>query len=73
MTTNSNWRLHFGWGIGTLGAALLLNGFAALQAFYLTSVVGISAVTVATLLFIAKLWDWVSNPLVGVISDRTRS
>lgn len=73
MTTSGNWRLHFGWGIGTLGAALLLNGFAALQAFYLTSVVGISAVTVATLLFIAKLWDWVSNPLVGVISDRTRS
>jgi GPH family glycoside/pentoside/hexuronide:cation symporter len=69
----SRWRLHFGWGIGTLGAALLLNGFAALQAYYLTTVIGISAVTAATLLFIAKIWDWISNPLVGVLSDRTQS
>lgn len=69
----SRWRLHFGWGIGTLGASLLLNGFAALQAYYLTTVIGISAVTAATLLFIAKMWDWVSNPLVGLLSDRTQS
>jgi len=69
----TRWQLHFGWGIGTLGASLLLNGFAALQAYYLTTVIGISAVTAATLLFIAKIWDWISNPLVGVISDRTQS
>lgn len=69
----SRWQLHFGWGIGTLGASLLLNGFASLQAFYLTTVIGISAVTAASLLFIAKIWDWISNPLVGVISDRTHS
>jgi GPH family glycoside/pentoside/hexuronide:cation symporter len=69
----ARWRLHLGWGIGTLGASLLLNGFAALQAFYLTNVLGVSAVTAATVLMIAKVWDWVSNPLMGVISDRTQT
>ena len=56
----ARWRLHLGWGIGTLGASLLLNGFAALQAFYLTNVLGVSAVTAATVLMIAKVWDWIS-------------
>ncbi len=69
----ARWRLHLGWGIGTLGASLLLNGFAALQAFYLTNVLGVSAVTAATVLMIAKVWDWISNPLMGVISDRTQT
>lgn len=69
----ARWRLHLGWGIGTLGASLLLNGFAALQAFYLTNVLGVSAVTAATVLMIAKIWDWISNPLMGVISDRTQT
>lgn len=69
----ARWRLHLGWGVGTLGASLLLNGFAALQAFYLTNVLGVSAVTAATVLMIAKVWDWISNPLMGVISDRTQT
>jgi GPH family glycoside/pentoside/hexuronide:cation symporter len=67
------WRLHLGWGIGTLGASLLLNAFAALQAFYLTNVLGVSALTAAAVLFVAKAWDWIANPLMGYVSDRTHS
>ncbi|MCS6947811.1 MAG: MFS transporter [Steroidobacteraceae bacterium] len=67
----TTWRQHLGWGIGTLGASFLLNGFAALQLYYLTSVLGMAIATASLLLFIAKLWDWVSNPLMGYISDRT--
>ncbi|GMU69527.1 MAG: MFS transporter [Steroidobacteraceae bacterium] len=68
-----NWRLNLGWGIGTLGASLLLNGFSFLAPFFLTTVLGIAASTAAGLLFIAKLWDIVSNPMMGVISDRTET
>jgi GPH family glycoside/pentoside/hexuronide:cation symporter len=67
------WRLHLGWGVGTLGASLLLNTFAALQAFYLTNVLHVSAVTAGVVLMLAKCWDWIANPLMGVISDRTHS
>ena len=52
----TSWRLHLGWGIGTLGASLVLNGFSFLVPYYLTTVLGIGAATAATLLFIAKAW-----------------
>ncbi|MCC6170960.1 MAG: MFS transporter [Gammaproteobacteria bacterium] len=73
LLADPNWRLHAGWGVGTLGASFLLNSFAALQAAYLTTVLGIAAASAAALLFIAKLWDIVSNPLMGWISDRTHT
>lgn len=66
-------RLHLGWGIGTLGASLVLNGFSFLVPFYLTTVLGIGAATAAAMLFIAKSWDIVANPAMGIISDRSSS
>ena len=69
----SGWKLHLGWGVGTLGAAVLLNTFAALQLFYLTNVLGIAIATASLLLFIAKIWDWIANPLMGMLSDRTHT
>lgn len=72
-SANPGWRLHFGWGIGTLGASMLLNSFAALQLFYLTNVLGIAIATASLVLFAAKIWDWIANPLMGWISDRTQT
>jgi len=73
LTSPTTWRLHLGWGIGTLGASLLLNGFSFLVPYYLTTVLGIGAATAAGMLFIAKGWDIVFNPVMGVVSDRTVS
>lgn len=73
LLADPNWRLHLGWGLGTIGASILLNSFAALQAAYLTTVMGVAAATASALLFIAKLWDIFSNPLMGWISDRTET
>lgn len=70
-TRAANWRLHLGWGIGTLGASLVLNGFSFLVPFYLTTVLGIGAATAAAMLFVAKAWDIVANPVMGIVSDRT--
>jgi Na+/melibiose symporter-like transporter len=48
-------RLHIGWGIGTLGASVLLNSFAALQLYYLTDVLGVAIATASLVLFAAKI------------------
>ena len=40
LLADPNWKLHAGWGVGTLGASFLLNSFAGLQAAYLTTVLG---------------------------------
>ncbi len=71
LARSAPWRLHLGWGIGTLGASLVLNGFSFLVPYFLTTVLGITAATAAMLLFIAKAWDIIANPLMGVLSDRT--
>ncbi len=41
--------------------------------FFMTEVVGMIPFYAGTIYFISKLWDAVSDPLMGYISDRTRS
>jgi GPH family glycoside/pentoside/hexuronide:cation symporter len=73
MTIRNFKPLHLSWGIGTLGASLLLNGFAFVALFYLTTELGIAAALAGTLIGASKVWDAVFNPLMGWISDRTET
>lgn len=41
--------------------------------FFLTDVAGLRPAVAGTLLLVARLWDAVNDPLVGAISDRTRT
>lgn len=65
--------LHLSWGIGTLGASLLLNGFAYMALFFLTTELGIAAALAGILIGASKVWDAVSNPAMGWLSDRTET
>lgn len=60
------------YGIGALmdGGGVALMSCIMLK--YMTSL-GITAALAGTIMMIAKLWDAVSDPLMGVISDNTRS
>lgn len=69
----SNFKLYLGWGVGTLGASLLLNGFSFLVLYYLTTVLGLGAALAGTLIGASKIWDIVTNPLMGVLSDRSET
>ena len=66
-------RKGFGYAIGDLGISLAYFAFGFFFLFYLTDVVGMSAALAGTVILIGKLWDGVNDPLVGVLSDRTRS
>jgi GPH family glycoside/pentoside/hexuronide:cation symporter len=66
-------RLSLGWGVGTVGASLLLNGFAIIAPFFLTTVLKEPAATAGMVLLIAKLWDVFSNPTMGALSDATQT
>lgn len=67
-----NW-LHPGWGIGSLGAALFLNGINFLLLFFLTTVLHINPAVAGLLITAGKIWDMVTNPLVGMWSDRSET
>ncbi|MEQ1803519.1 MAG: MFS transporter [Gammaproteobacteria bacterium] len=65
--------LVWGWGIGSLGASTLHNGISFLALFYLSTVLGMDPALAGTLILAAKLYDIALDPLMGWISDRTRS
>ncbi len=65
-------RVKIGYGIGDLGGNLFftMTGFYLL--FYLTDVVGLAAGLAGTALMIGKVWDAITDPVTGYLSDRTR-
>ena len=66
-------RLRVNFGAGALGMAIVLNTLGGILAPFMTNFLGISAAVVAVLLPASKLYDMVTDPLMGVISDRTRT
>ncbi len=66
-------RLKLGWACGGLGTALLMNGIAGLVLFYMVGILKIEPALAGTLVFLTKLFDVASDPIVGLASDRTRS
>ena len=66
-------KTKLAYGVGDLGPAIVtgVNGFL-LNAFLL-DVVGMRPALVGTIFLIAKLWDAVNDPVIGMLTDRTRS
>ena len=58
-------------GAGAMGMAVILNTMGGVFAPFMTNFLGIGAGAAATLLLVSKLYDMVTDPLMGVISDRT--
>ena len=61
------------YGSGDIGFSLTSTIIAAYFAIFLTDVVGISPAVAAASIFIGRTWDYINDPLVGYISDRTRT
>jgi glycoside/pentoside/hexuronide:cation symporter, GPH family len=61
------------YGFGDTGFSLTTTIIAAYFAFFLTDAVGIAAGTAAIAIFIGRTWDYVNDPIIGHISDRTRT
>jgi len=61
------------YGFGDTGFSLTSTIIGAYFAIFLTDVVGISAGVAAIAIFIGKTWDYLNDPMVGYLSDRTRT
>ena len=62
-----------GFGVGDLGGNLFFTLISFWTLHYLTDVTGLAAASAGAALMVGKLWDAVTDPLVGLISDRTKS
>jgi GPH family glycoside/pentoside/hexuronide:cation symporter len=61
------------YGSGDFGFSLTLTIVAAYFAIFLTDVVGIAPGTAAIAIFLGRSWDYINDPLIGHLSDRTRT
>lgn len=66
-------RVKIGFGIGDLGGNLFFTAMGFYSLIYLTDTVGIAAGLAGTAILVGKFWDAVTDPMMGFISDRTRS
>ena len=73
MTDKLSRREKWTYGSGDLGFSLTSTIIGAYFAIYLTDVVGVSPAIAALAIFVGGTWDYINDPLVGYISDRTRS
>lgn len=62
-----------GWGLGAVVSATLLYVSNTLLLRYLTDEVGIAATMAGVMIAASKVYDAISDPIVGALSDRTRS
>jgi len=61
------------YGSGDLGFSLTTTIIGAYFLFFLTDVVGIAPAVAGIAILIGRTWDYLNDPLIGHISDRTRS
>ncbi|MBD2124079.1 MFS transporter [Trichocoleus sp. FACHB-262] len=61
------------YGAGDLGPAITANLLGVFLLYFFTSVAGLGAGLAANILMIGKVWDAVNDPVVGTLSDRTKS
>lgn len=61
------------YGAGDLGFSLTSTIVGAYFLFFLTDVVQIKPTVAGIAILIGKTWDYINDPLIGHLSDRTRS
>jgi GPH family glycoside/pentoside/hexuronide:cation symporter len=66
-------RTKLAYGVGELGGEIPNNILVFFLLFFLTSVAGLNPTLAGSVLLIGKVWDAINNPMVGILSDRTRS
>jgi GPH family glycoside/pentoside/hexuronide:cation symporter len=66
-------RTKLGFGVADLGGNLFFTAMGFWSLNYLTDTVAIPAAAAGAAVMIGKLWDAVTDPAMGFISDRTRT
>ena len=61
------------YGFGDTGFSLTTTIIGAYFAIFLTDVVGVAPGIAAVAIFLGRTWDYINDPVIGHISDRTRT
>jgi glycoside/pentoside/hexuronide:cation symporter, GPH family len=68
-----DWREKAGYASGDFASCLYFGVFMSFLSYYYTDVFGITAAAVGTMVFVTRTWDWINDPIMGMIADRTET
>ncbi len=63
----------YSFGIGAFGKDLVVNLIGIYLMYYLTDILGVAAGFVGSLYFVARIWDAINDPVMGMIVDKTKT
>ncbi|MDX9748718.1 MAG: MFS transporter [Paludibacter sp.] len=73
MNTKLSVKEKIGYSLGDTASHFVWDMVGFWLLFFYTDVYGISAAAAGTIMLVARFWDMATDPVVGIISDRTKS
>lgn len=64
---------RFSYGCGDFGCNIIYTAMSAFLLFYYTDYAGVNALAVGTIMMISRIFDGISDIIMGIIVDRTKS
>ena len=70
---NSKWLRHVGYGFGDMSSSMFWKIFSYYLPFFYSNIFGLSLTDAGIILLVTRIWDAVSDPMMGVLADRTQT
>ena len=62
-----------GYGFGDMSSSMFWKLFSYFLPFFYSNVFGLSLADAGVLMLVTRIWDAVSDPMMGIIADRTKT
>ena len=66
-------REKIGYGFGDMASSMFWKVFSYYLPFFYANVFGLSLIDTGVLLLVTRIWDAVSDPMMGAVADRTKT
>ena len=70
---NSKWFRHIGYGFGDMSSSMFWKVFSYYLPFFYSNIFGLSLKDAGIILLVTRIWDAVSDPMMGILADRTHT
>ncbi len=67
----ANLSRKIGYGFGDMASSMFWKIFSYYLPFFYSNIFGLSLIDAGVLVMVTRIWDAVSDPVMGVVADRT--